>query len=47
MEQIKFVEDHRIFFKSIRGEPVRNISEKEYPMYNCPFPDHDDNKPSF
>ena len=37
--------DHKIFFRNILGEP-----EKEYPkyiMYHCPFPDHDDNKPSF
>lgn len=43
----KFVDDHRVFFKSILGEPVKEYPEKEYVMYNCPFPDHDDTKPSF
>jgi hypothetical protein len=45
--KIKFVDDHRIFFKTILGEPVKEYPEKEYVMYNCPFPDHDDKKPSF
>jgi len=44
--KIKFVDDHRVFFKSILGEPVKEYPEKEYVMYNCPFPDHDDKKPS-
>lgn len=39
--------DHREFFKKILGEPVREYPEKEYVMYHCPFPDHDDRKPSF
>lgn len=43
----KFVDDHRIFFKSILGEPVKEYPEKEYVMYHCPFQDHDDKKPSF
>lgn len=47
LNKIKFIDDHRTFFKSILGEPVKEYPEKEYVMYNCPFPDHDDNKPSF
>ena len=39
--------DHRVFFKSILGVPVREYPDKEYVMYNCPFQDHDDRKPSF
>ncbi len=39
--------DHRIFFRSILGDPVREYPDKEYVMYNCPFQDHNDNKPSF
>lgn len=39
--------DHREFFKKILGEPVKEYPEKEYVMYHCPFPDHDDKKPSF
>ena len=39
--------DHRDFFKKILGDPVREYPEKEYIMYHCPFPDHDDKKPSF
>jgi hypothetical protein len=45
--KIKFVDDHRVFFKSILGEPIKEYPEKEYVMYQCPFPDHDDKKPSF
>ncbi|MBW4256580.1 hypothetical protein KTG15_02590 [Methanobacterium sp. YSL] len=41
------VYDHRVFFKSILGVPVREYPDKEYVMYNCPFQDHDDRKPSF
>lgn len=41
------VYDHRIFFKSILGEPVRKYPDKEYVMYNCPFQEHEDKKPSF
>lgn len=41
------VDDHRLFFKSILGEPEREYPDKEYVMYKCPFPGHDDNKPSF
>ncbi|AXV36817.1 MAG: hypothetical protein CIT01_00685 [Methanobacterium sp. BRmetb2] len=39
--------DHRIFFRSILGNPVREYPEKNYVMYQCPFPDHTDIKPSF
>lgn len=39
--------DHRVFFKSILGDPVGEYPDKEYVMYNCPFNDHDDKKPSF
>lgn len=41
------VEDHREWFKSILGEPPYIAPNKPYVMYNCPFPDHEDNKPSF
>lgn len=41
------LKDHREWFKEILGPPVREYPEKEYVMYNCPFTDHDDNKPSF
>ncbi|MFA0834153.1 MAG: CHC2 zinc finger domain-containing protein [Methanobacterium formicicum] len=41
------VYDHRVFFKSFLGDPVREYPDKEYVMYNCPFKDHDDKKPSF
>jgi hypothetical protein len=47
VNKFKFVDDHRIFFKPILGEPVKEYPEKEYVMYKCPFPDHDDKKPSF
>ena len=43
----KFINDHRLFFKSILGEPEREYPEKEYMMYKCPFKDHEDKKPSF
>ncbi len=39
--------DHRTFFKELLGEPESKYSEREYVMYKCPFPDHEDNKPSF
>jgi len=41
------IKDHRIFFKELLGDPVREYPDKEYVMYCCPFPDHDDYKPSF
>lgn len=41
------VEDHREWFRSILGEPTYESPLKPYVMYNCPFPDHEDNKPSF
>ena len=43
----KHVYDHRVFFKSILGDPIREYPDKEYVMYNCPFQDHNDRKPSF
>jgi len=46
-KNFKGVHDHRVFFKSILGDPVREYPDKEYVMYNCPFKDHDDRKPSF
>lgn len=41
------VYDHRVFFKTLLGVPVREYPDKEYVMYNCPFKDHNDRKPSF
>jgi hypothetical protein len=41
------VDDHRLFFHSILGEPEGEYPDKEYVMYCCPFPGHDDNKASF
>ena len=41
------VYDNRDFFRSLLGDPVREYPDKEYVMYNCPFKDHKDNKPSF
>lgn len=41
------VHDHRVFFKSILGDPIKEYPDKEYVMYNCPFQDHNDRKPSF
>lgn len=38
-------EDNRIPFKKFLGEPEH--SYEHYDMYNCPFPDHQDLKPSF
>jgi DNA primase len=38
---------HRVFFRSLLGDPVRSYPDKEYVMYNCPFQDHNDKKPSF
>lgn len=46
-KNFKGVYDHRAFFKPILGEPVSEYPEKEYVMYNCPFSDHEDRKPSF
>ncbi|AUB59382.1 hypothetical protein BK009_01005 [Methanobacterium subterraneum] len=46
-KNFKGVHDHRAFFKSILGKPVREYPNKEYVMYSCPFQDHDDKKPSF
>jgi len=39
--------DHRIFFRAILGNPVREYPDKNYVMYQCPFPNHIDKKPSF
>jgi hypothetical protein len=39
--------DHRSFFKDILGEAEKEYPDKEYVMYCCPFPDHEDNSPSF
>lgn len=39
--------DHREFFKDIFRNPESEYPEKEYVMYCCPFPDHEDNSPSF
>lgn len=44
---VKKVADHREWFKSILGEPVYKSPNKPYVMYHCPFPDHEDNTPSF
>lgn len=41
------VNDHRTFFQDLLGPPISEHSEKEYVMYHCPFPDHEDTKPSF
>ncbi len=41
------VYDHRVFFNTVLGDPVREYPDKEYVMYNCPFQDHKDRKPSF
>ena len=41
------VDDHRLYFKSILGEPEKKYPNKEYVMYRCPFQDHEDNNPSF
>jgi DNA primase len=38
---------HRVFFRSILGDPVKEYPDKDYFMYNCPFQDHEDKKPSF
>lgn len=37
--------DQRKFFRKLLGEPKRTY--EEYVTYNCPFPDHTDNNPSF
>ena len=37
--------DHRVFFKQIIGKPAKEY--ENYNMYHCPFPDHEDLKPSF
>ena len=39
--------DHREFFSNILGKPSKEYPDKEYVMYRCPFPDHNDNNPSF
>jgi DNA primase catalytic subunit len=39
--------DHREFFKNMMGQPARIYADKEYVMYRCPFPDHEDRNPSF
>jgi hypothetical protein len=44
---IKSVDDHRIFFRQLLGDPIREYPERGYVMYHCPFNDHADNKPSF
>ncbi len=41
------VGDHRLFFKSIIGEPIKEYPGKDYVMYRCPFQDHEDYNPSF
>ena len=41
------INDHRLFFKSILGDPEDEYPDKEYVMYKCPFNDHEDHKPSF
>ncbi|HOI39513.1 MAG TPA: CHC2 zinc finger domain-containing protein [Methanobacterium sp.] len=46
-KNFKGIYDHRVFFKSILGDPLREYPNKEYVMYNCPFNDHEDRKPSF
>lgn len=46
-QQQGFVSDHREFFRNILGDPEREYPEKNYVMYNCPFPGHVDKKPSF
>ena len=46
-KNLKGFYDHRVFFKSILGDPEREYPDKEYVMYNCPFKDHDDRRPSF
>ncbi len=46
-KKVKSITDHKIFFKSILGAPEREYPEKDYAMYNCPFSDHEDKKPSF
>jgi len=46
-KNLKGFYDHRVFFKSILGDPEREYPDKEYVMYNCPFKGHDDRRPSF
>ncbi|MBW4257866.1 hypothetical protein KTG15_09210 [Methanobacterium sp. YSL] len=41
------VDDHRDYFKKLLGPPRSEHPDKEYVMYCCPFPNHQDNKPSF
>jgi len=36
-KKIKFIDDRRVFFKSILGDPVKEYPEKGYVMYHCPF----------
>jgi len=37
--------DNRLLFKQTIGEPVKEY--EHYNMHQCPFPDHEDSKPSF
>lgn len=37
--------DHREWFRHILGVPTKEY--KYYNMHSCPFPDHEDNHPSF
>jgi len=41
------VGDHRDYFRELLGLPESEHPDKEYNMYCCPFPDHEDNNPSF
>ncbi len=41
------INDHRNFFRDLLGSPKSEHTDKEYVMYCCPFPDHEDNNPSF
>jgi hypothetical protein len=41
------VNDHRAYFKKLLGSPKSEHPDKEYVMYCCPFPKHEDNNPSF
>lgn len=47
LKSISGVEDHRLFFRELLGPPESEHPDKEYIMYCCPFPDHEDNNPSF
>lgn len=41
------VDDNRDFFRDLIGPPNQEYPNKKYVMYNCPFPNHTDNNPSF